>query len=80
MNNDDQRIKEGPLTVSPESELALPQAHDTTVDPAAEVPVDEDFDLDIRFVKSGQVAEELLRPTDDGCGHTCESACPQTCQ
>lgn len=66
------------MTVPAESDLAA--VHDTATDAVAEVPVDEDFDLDIRFVKSGQVAEELLRPTDDGCGHTCESACPQTCQ
>lgn len=69
MTSSDQRCKEDPLTVPTESELAT----------AAEAPASEDFDLDIRFAESGPVIEELLRPTDDNCGHTCESACTPTC-
>ncbi len=59
-------IKEGTLTVPTES----PEVHDTTTD-----VMPEDLGLDIRFVESGPVVEELMRPTDDGCGTTCESAC-----
>lgn len=69
----DQRCKEDPLTVPTESELA------TAAEAPAEAPASEDFDLDIRFAESGPVIEELLRPTDDNCGHTCESACTPTC-
>lgn len=65
------------MTVPTESELAE-QGHETAVD-TVETPADEDFDLDIRFAESGPVVEELLRPTDDGCGNTCESACTPTC-
>ncbi|MGH8898293.1 MAG: FxLD family lanthipeptide [Egibacteraceae bacterium] len=41
--------------------------------------VDPDFDLDITIVESGQLVHELLRMTDDGCGTTCQSACPPSC-
>ncbi|GAA3971969.1 FxLD family lantipeptide [Thermobifida alba] len=34
------------------------------------------FDLDISIVESGPVINDLMRLTDDGCGTTCESACP----
>ena len=54
------------MTVPTES----PEVHDTTTD-----VMTEDLCLDIRFVESGPVVEELMRPTDDGCGTTCESAC-----
>lgn len=54
------------MTVPTES----PEVHDTTTD-----VMPEDLGLDIRFVESGPVVEELMRPTDDGCGTTCESAC-----
>lgn len=37
---------------------------------------DSEFDLDISIVESGLVVADLLRSTDDGCGSTCESACP----
>ncbi|MGQ0774085.1 MAG: FxLD family lanthipeptide [Pseudonocardiales bacterium] len=37
---------------------------------------DEQFDLDVRIVESGPVIDDLMRLTDDGCGSTCESACP----
>ncbi|WP_034239512.1 FxLD family lanthipeptide [Saccharomonospora iraqiensis] len=68
------------MTLSTESESASPkQDHDTIADVAAESPAPEDFDLDIRFAESGPVVEELMRPTDDGCGSTCESACTPTC-
>ncbi|GAB3288940.1 FxLD family lanthipeptide [Parasphingorhabdus pacifica] len=68
------------MTVSTKSELASPEElHDTAADMVAESPAPEDFDLDIRFAESGPVIEELMRPTDDGCGHTCESACTPTC-
>ena len=43
--------------------------------PAAE----PEFDLDVSIVESGRVLTELLRATDDGCGTTCESACPASC-
>jgi FxLD family lantipeptide len=44
------------------------------------VPViDPEFDLDVTVVESGQLVEELIRMTDDGCGATCQSACPATC-
>ena len=36
---------------------------------------DSDFDLDVRIVESGEVVAELMRNTDDNCGHTQESAC-----
>jgi FxLD family lantipeptide len=39
------------------------------------VTEDSEFDLDITFVESGPVVEELMRLTDDNCGTTCESAC-----
>lgn len=37
--------------------------------------VDSEFDLDVSIVESGPVVAELMRSTDDNCGHTCESAC-----
>ncbi|MEY9211449.1 FxLD family lanthipeptide [Thermobifida halotolerans] len=37
---------------------------------------DPQFDLDISIVESGPVISDLMRLTDDGCGTTCESACP----
>ncbi len=60
--------------------MVVPDNTTSTVDEvgdfAGEQPlVPDDFDLDIRFVESGPAVEELMRPTDDGCGHTCESAC-----
>lgn len=68
------------MTVSIESEVASPEESDTAAaGMVAESPAPEEFDLDIRFVESGPVVEELLRPTDDGCGQTCESACSRTC-
>lgn len=44
---------------------------------STEVVLDQysDFDLDISIVESGPVLTELVRLTDDNCGHTCESAC-----
>lgn len=42
----------------------------------AEAPgTDSDFDLDITIVEAGDVVDDLLRLTDDGCGSSCESAC-----
>lgn len=38
-----------------------------------------DWRLDVSIVESGPAAERLIRMTDDGCGATCESACPATC-
>lgn len=68
------------MTVLTESEIASPtEVHDTAAAEMDESPAPEDFDLDIRFAEYGPVAEELMRPTDDGCGQTCESACPRTC-
>ena len=40
---------------------------------------DSEFDLDVSIVESGPVVAELMRLTDDGCGSTCESACPASC-
>ncbi|MGH8885339.1 MAG: FxLD family lanthipeptide [Egibacteraceae bacterium] len=37
---------------------------------------DTEFDLDVSIVESGPVIDDLMRLTDDGCGSTCESACP----
>ncbi|MGH8906608.1 MAG: FxLD family lanthipeptide [Egibacteraceae bacterium] len=34
--------------------------------------------LNVSIVESGPVIDELMRLTDDGCGTTCESACPAT--
>jgi FxLD family lantipeptide len=34
-----------------------------------------EFDLDLTILTCGPVAAELRSNTDDGCGHTCESAC-----
>jgi FxLD family lantipeptide len=48
------------------------------VDPESVLDLDE-FDLDVTVVESGQLVEELIRMTDDGCGTTCQSACPNTC-
>ncbi|GAA4211381.1 FxLD family lanthipeptide [Microbispora amethystogenes] len=42
----------------------------------------EDFgewDLDVSIVESGPAADKLIRMTDDGCGTSCQSACPATC-
>jgi FxLD family lantipeptide len=39
---------------------------------------DSEFDLGVSFVESGPVVAELMRLTDDGCGSTCETACPNT--
>ncbi|MEV7869215.1 FxLD family lanthipeptide [Streptomyces sp. NPDC088124] len=37
------------------------------------------WDLDVSIVESGPEADRLIQMTDDGCGQTCESACPATC-
>lgn len=58
-----------------ESEAVSKDVYDPTVDGVVESLTPEDLDLDIRFVESGPIVEELMRPTDDGCGRTCESAC-----
>ncbi|MGH3940026.1 MAG: FxLD family lanthipeptide [Pseudonocardiaceae bacterium] len=39
---------------------------------------DSEFDLDVSIVESGPVIDELMRLTDDNCGSTCETACPDT--
>lgn len=39
---------------------------------------DSEFDLDVSIIESGPVVAELMRLTDDGCGRTCETACPAT--
>lgn len=72
-------IKEDMLTVFTEFEVPVPEVHDTVGEVDVEPPAPEDFDLDIRFVESGPVVEELMRPTDDGCGRTCQSACTPSC-
>jgi FxLD family lantipeptide len=45
---------------------------------ASTTAVDSEFDLDVSIVESGPVVAELMRNTDDGCGQTCETACPAT--
>ncbi|WP_416210279.1 FxLD family lanthipeptide [Frankia sp. Cr1] len=47
---------------------------DAPLSPAAA----SEFDLDVSIVESGPVIAELMRLTDDGCGQTCETACPAT--
>lgn len=47
-----------------------------TVEVSAVTPETE-FDLDISVLDSAPVAD-LKSPTEDGCGKTCQSACPQT--
>jgi len=39
----------------------------------------EEWELDISIVESGPEADKLIRMTDDNCGATCQSACPNTC-
>jgi FxLD family lantipeptide len=39
---------------------------------------DSEFNLDVSIVESGPIVTELMRLTDDGCGSTCETACPNT--
>lgn len=39
---------------------------------------DSEFDLDVSIVESAPVVDELMRITDDNCGQTCETACPDT--
>ncbi len=40
---------------------------------------DSEFDLDVRIVESRPAVADLMRITDDQCGATCESACPDSC-
>lgn len=40
-------------------------------------PAASEFDLDISVLDSAPVAD-LKSPTEDNCGKTCQSACPQT--
>lgn len=37
------------------------------------------FELDIEIVERSPKLDDLLNLTSDGCGMTCESACPSTC-
>ncbi|MGH3692821.1 MAG: FxLD family lanthipeptide [Pseudonocardiaceae bacterium] len=43
---------------------------------AGDLAGDAEFDLDVSIVESGPVIDDLMRLTDDGCGSTCETACP----
>jgi FxLD family lantipeptide len=36
---------------------------------------DDEFDLDISVLESGDVSADLIVLTDDGCGSTCASPC-----
>ncbi|MFI7707496.1 FxLD family lanthipeptide [Nonomuraea sp. NPDC049480] len=47
--------------------------------PAPALDTEQDWTLDITLVESGPEADRLIRMTDDGCGKTCQSACPNTC-
>jgi FxLD family lantipeptide len=53
------------------------QIDQTAVGPGTPA-ADSEFDLDVSIVESGPVVTELMRLTDDGCGSTCETACPDT--
>lgn len=66
------------MTVT-DTELVSPDAVPDTAADGIEPFASDEFDLDIRFAESGPVLEELMRPTDDGCGKTCESACTPSC-
>jgi FxLD family lantipeptide len=50
-----------------------------SVSPAAPMLADGDFDLDLTVIEGGPSIADALRMTDDGCGTTCQSACPATC-
>ncbi|MFI6536658.1 FxLD family lanthipeptide [Nonomuraea sp. NPDC050547] len=39
-----------------------------------------DWEFDVAIVEAGPEADRLIRMTDDGCGQTCASACPNTCK
>jgi FxLD family lantipeptide len=44
--------------------------------PGRVVGEDDPFDLDIRFIEHGPMADTLMIPsTDDGCGSSCPNAC-----
>ena len=44
--------------------------------PGRVVGEDDPFDLDIRFIEHGPLADTLMIPsTDDGCGSSCPNAC-----
>ncbi|MFD7130641.1 FxLD family lanthipeptide [Streptomyces sp. NPDC059894] len=47
--------------------------------PADGLEGNDDWDLDVSIVESGPEADRLIQMTDDGCGRTCQSACPTTC-
>lgn len=49
------------------------------VDTEAAALTDDDFDLDLTVIEGGPSIADALRMTDDGCGTTCESACPASC-
>ncbi|MEV0624152.1 FxLD family lanthipeptide [Nonomuraea sp. NPDC050404] len=49
------------------------------VPPTVALGTEPDFELNIEFIESGPEADRLIRMTDDGCGKTCQSACPKTC-
>lgn len=51
----------------------------TTAMTAGDIDADADFDLDVSIVETGPVIADLMRSTDDNCGHTCETACT-SCQ
>jgi len=58
------------------------QLDEAAAAPTPTAPGEEDladWDLDVSIVESGPSADKLIQMTDDGCGTTCESACPATC-
>ncbi|MGI5293029.1 FxLD family lanthipeptide [Nonomuraea polychroma] len=57
-----------------------PTASTAAAPPASAPDAGQDWTLDIRLIESGPEADRLIRMTDDGCGKTCQSACPKTCQ
>lgn len=40
----------------------------------------EAWEFNVAIVESGPEANRLIKPTDDGCGSTCQSACSNTCK
>jgi FxLD family lantipeptide len=60
------------VTVQVDHEAVTPRQ------PATDL-TDSEWDLDVSIVESGPVVDELMRLTDDGCGQTCQSACPPSC-
>lgn len=67
--------------MSPTTTAALASPPDLASQPQEETDRYSDFlDLDVSLVDSGPVADMLVQLTGNGCGQTCESACPASCK